>query len=364
MILNTGLLCGFIGRERCGLMPIRGHSGVQGGAEMGAYATALPGGKPVNEHNAGALSDQYGFKVPAVPGLAAVEMIEAAHRGELDVLYSIGGNFLRALPDPAWVEEALANVPLRVHQDIILTDQMLIDSAEETILLPAQTRYEQEGGGTETTTERRIAFSPQIPRQVGEARAEWRILLDLAAAVDPEAAAKLGCDSGDKIRREIARVVTSYSGIEQLQRTGDSVQYGGPRLCENGVFPTCDGKAHLRPVPLQYAEREPGCFHLSTRRGKQFNTMVYAETDPLNGAARDSVLMSATDAAKLHLRGSDRVRLRSDSGVMEATVMLAPIAAGNVQVHWPEGNVLIGRCRIDPVGGVPDYNAIVRIERL
>src|SRR6185436_15732815 len=52
MILNLGLTQGWVGRDHCGLMPIRGHSGVQGGAEMGAYSTALPGGKPINPENA------------------------------------------------------------------------------------------------------------------------------------------------------------------------------------------------------------------------------------------------------------------------------------------------------------------------
>src|SRR5580700_5542922 len=64
MILNLGLTKGFVGRDRCGLMPIRGHSSVQGGAEMGAYATAFPGGKPVNRENAEALGAQYGFAIP------------------------------------------------------------------------------------------------------------------------------------------------------------------------------------------------------------------------------------------------------------------------------------------------------------
>ena len=69
--------------------------------------------------------------------------------------------------------EALSNVPLRVHQDIILTDQMFVEPGDEgVLLLPAKTRYEQDEGGIETTTERRIAFTPEIPRQVGEARAE------------------------------------------------------------------------------------------------------------------------------------------------------------------------------------------------
>src|SRR5205814_10562079 len=140
MILNLGLTKGFVGRDKCGLMPIRGHSSVQGGAEMGAYATALPGGKPVNAQNAAALSALYGFPVPDWMGLTAPEMVEAAARGQLDLLYCLGGNFLRTLPEPDYVRRALANLPMRVHQDIILTDQMFIEAQEEVILLPAKTR--------------------------------------------------------------------------------------------------------------------------------------------------------------------------------------------------------------------------------
>jgi molybdopterin-dependent oxidoreductase alpha subunit len=363
MILNTGLLKGFVGRERCGLMPIRGHSGVQGGAEMGAYATAFPGGKPVNAQNADALSEAYGFPVPAEPGLATGEIIEAAYRGEIDVLYSIGGNFLAALPDPAYVRGALERVPLRIHQDIILTDQMLLDAAGETIVLPAQTRYEQDGGGTETTTERRIAFSPQIQRQVGECRAEWRIIRDVAAHTHPNKAHLLRCEDGHAIRKEIAAIVPFYAGIEKLERTGDAVQYGGPRLCEGGAFPTPDGKAHLRAPSLPGAETRPGRFRVSTRRGKQFNTMVYADVDPLTGAGRDAVLMNADDASTLRLRGGDQVRLKSDHGAFDGRVFLAAIAPGNLQVHWPEGNTLLPRDRRDAAGGCPDYNAVVEVEK-
>src|SRR5262249_41100102 len=161
---NLALLKGWVGRERCGLMPIRGHSGVQGGAEMGAYATTLPGGRPVTAESAAALAGQYGFPVPDWPGLTAPEMIEAAARGQLDVLYSLGGTFLHTLPDPAYVAAALERVPLRVHQDLIITDQMLLDAGDEVLLLPAKTRYEQEGGGTQTSTERRVMFSPELAR--------------------------------------------------------------------------------------------------------------------------------------------------------------------------------------------------------
>jgi len=368
MILNLGLSRGYVGRDKNGLMPIRGHSSVQGGAEMGAYSTAFPGGKPITPENAAVLSKQYGFSVPDKAGFTTTEMVEASARGELDVLYCLGGNFLRTLPEPDYVAKAMANVPLRVHQDIILTDQMFIEAKEEVLLLPAKTRYEQDDGGTETTTERRIAFSPEIPRQVGEAKAEWKILRELAAATYPERAHLLDCETGWAMREEIARIVPFYDGVQKLRETGDAIQYGGPHLCADGKFPTSDGKAHFRVVELP-AQRsmagngEKRSFIVSTRRGKQFNSLIYDEIDPLTGAARDSVLMNPNDAAALHLADRDRIALVNDLGRFEGRVFFAPIARGNLQVHWPEANRIIRRGITDKLGGVPDYNAVVTIEK-
>src|SRR5437773_1502901 len=366
MILNLGLTKGFVGRDRCGLMPIRGHSSVQGGAEMGAYATVFPGGKLNNTRTAAARSVLYDFPVPDWIGLTAPEMVEAAARGQLDLLYCLGGNFLRTLPEPDYVRRALANLPMRVHQDIILTDQMFIEAQEEVILLPAKTRYEQDDGGTETSTERRVMFSPEIPREVGEARAEWKILREVAAAVHPERAHLLACETGPRVREEIARVIPFYDGIQNLGETGDAFQYGGQHLCAGWKFPTPDGKAHFRAVPLPDGSDtdSPATFIVSTRRGKQFNSLVYAEIDPLNGAPRDAVLMNPDDAARLHLVNRDRVALVNQTGRFEGSVFLAPMASGNLQIHWPEGNIIIRRGVIDPAGGVPDYNARVRVEKI
>jgi anaerobic selenocysteine-containing dehydrogenase len=85
------------------------------------------------------------------------------------------------------MKKALENVELRVHQDIILNTSTLLDVKEEVIILPAMTRYEQPGGGTSTSTERMVYFSPEIegPR-IEEARSEWEIYVDLASRVAPE----------------------------------------------------------------------------------------------------------------------------------------------------------------------------------
>jgi len=364
MILNLGLLRGYVGRDKNGLMPIRGHSSVQGGGEMGCYATVFPGLKAVTPENAATLSDEYDFPVPDWTGLTTTEMVDACERGELDLFYNVGGNLLRNLPDPDHVRNCLANVPLRVHQDIILNDQMLIPAKEAVILLPAKTRYEQDDGGHETSTERRVMFSPEIPRQVGEARAEWRILRDLAAATYPERAHLLGCETGWKMREEIARVVPFYDGVQHLRKTGDAFQYGGPHLCADGHFATADGRAHLGIVVLPEQHRLADQFKASTRRGKQFNSLIYAETDPINGAPRDAVLICAKDATRLHLVHGDRVELYNELGTLPCRVHLADIAPGNLQVHWPEGNTIIRRGVVDAGGGVPDYNAFVRVRRV
>ncbi|MBU6401372.1 MAG: formate dehydrogenase, partial [Verrucomicrobia bacterium] len=208
-----------------------------------------------------------------------------------------------------------------------------------------------------------VVFGPELPRQLGEARAEWKILRELAAAVYPDRASLLGCETGQATRDEIARVIPFYDGIQHLRRLGDSFQYGGRHLCAGWKFPTADGKAHFYAPPLPDLERPPGTFDVSTRRGKQFNSLVYAEIDPITGAARDAVLMNPDDAAALHLQHADRVVLINGHGRLGGRVFLAPIARGNLQVHWPEGNVLLPRGVVDRTGGVPDYNARVRVER-
>jgi molybdopterin-dependent oxidoreductase alpha subunit len=367
-LVNLGLARGNVGRDGAGLMPIRGHSGVQGGAEMGAYATALPGGINVDPDSAAALSRRWGFAVPDEPGLTAPEMVDAAEQGRLDVLWSSGGNFLEVLPDPPRVDRALQQVALRVHQDVIVSPSMLVEPAPggEVLLLPVATRYEQEGGGTETTTERRIIYSPEIPgHQVGEARSEWRLFADVVKRARPDLAQHFDWADGDAVRQEIADVVPLYAGIERLRESGDEVQYGGRHLAPGGEFPTPSGRGRFTAVRPPDTDLPPGRFFVSTRRGKQFNSMVQADVDPLNGATRDDVLIDRDDAAELGLADGDAIVLRSPAGTYRGRVRTARLAARSLQVHWPEGNVLIesGPEHREPGSKTPDYNAVVTVEK-
>ncbi|MFI7695426.1 FdhF/YdeP family oxidoreductase [Nonomuraea sp. NPDC049655] len=364
-IVNLALARGFLGRDKCGLMPIRGHSGVQGGAEMGAYATGFPGGLPITSANAAKFTDLWGFQVPDTAGLTATDMIDAAHRGELDALVSSGGNFLEVLPDPAYCREALSRLGLRVHIDIVLSSQMLVPGEGDVLLLPAQTRYEMVGGVTETSTERRIIFSPEVegPR-VGEAWPEWKIFAELAARTRPEIADHVRFTGTPQIRAEIEQVVPFYQGISGLRKFGDNVQYGGRHLFADGRFQTPDGLAVFSVVEPPALERPDGTFKVATRRGKQFNSMVHERLDGFNGAAREAVLMSPYDADRLGLADGAPVELRAGERSYQGKVLRAPLMPGNLQIHWPEGNVLLDEARRSPQARIPDYNALVTVRPL
>jgi molybdopterin-dependent oxidoreductase alpha subunit len=362
-IVNLQLARGNVGRPHTGLMPVRGHSGVQGGAEMGGQPGAYVMGAPVNEENAKrfAQPEFWGFEPPAWKGIPATQMILAAERGEIDALWQSGGNFVDTLPEPDRVRRSVENIGFRVHQDIMLSSNMFVDPADTVVLLPTRTRYEQRGGGTETSTERRIIYSPEIPGpRIPETRDEWEIPVQVARRADPERAVKIfpWKDTQD-IREEIDRVCPTYKGIGSMRKKGDNVQYGGPRLLVDR-FLTPDGKGHFSPIGLPEEHIPAGWFQLSTRRGKQFNSMIYSATDPLTGLKREDIIMAKEDAERLGLRNGDPILLRNDRGEFRGRVKTGRIKPGSIMGHWPEVNVVVPAERLDP-SGVPDYNAVVEI---
>jgi anaerobic selenocysteine-containing dehydrogenase len=115
-------------------------------------------------------------------------------------------------------------------------------------------------------------------------------------------------------------------------------------------------------MPRDPLERKPN-HYVSSRRGKQFNSMVQQKVDPLTGASRQDVLIAPEDANRFSLRDGDPVRRRSLSGTYLGRARIDRIKPGNLEVHWPEGNRLFSREGIDPLSREPDYNALVDLER-
>ncbi|PLT30006.1 FdhF/YdeP family oxidoreductase [Peribacillus deserti] len=367
-VANLALLRGFLGREKCGVMPIRGHSGVQGSGEMGADPFVLPG-SDFNEENAVRMEQLWGFPVPRWQGDSIGQILENTllpqnHKRRVKLFYTSGGNFLETMPDPDAIRNMLEAVDMRVHQDIIFNTSTLVDAKEEVIILPAMTRYEQPGGGTSTSTERMVYFSPEIegPR-IAEARAEWEIYLDLASRVYPDRKEQICFNNAEEIRREIAEANRNYEGIQDLKVKGDFFQWGGAWLCEDGLCPTKDGRGNLIPIDIPENRRTEGQFFVTSRRGKQFNSMIYSDTDSFNGAGRYDILMNKADAAKLRIKENDPIVAFNKFGTFQGYAKFGEVKTGNIAVYWPEGNILLPKGVLERYAKIPEYNTTVIIEK-
>jgi len=339
---------------------------VQGTAECGADADKFPGGIEIDPQSAAALSAQWNFPVPPRKGLRAAHLLDRAGLGETDFLYVLGGNHLHTMPDPSEAARALSKISLRVHQDIVINTSALIEPQNESgevLLLPAQTRYEQRGGGTSTSTERRIRFTPEISgRRIGEAKPEWEIPALIGRALHPERPDLFAFREAADVRAEMGRVIPLYQGIETLEREGEWIQWGGERLGVSGRFVNLPGeRARFTAVQIPSIDLPAGHFFLTSRRGKQFNSITYGPKDSITGAgSRKAVFFSEEDAARSGLRQGDPLVLESSYGQMQAVCEIGPCRVGHLQAFWPECNVLVGR-QYDPASGEPDYNAIVRV---
>ena len=131
-LVNVGLARGLLGRPHCGLVPIRGHSGVQGGAEVGCVPR-------LDDEARGRMERAWRFPMPAAHGWTAGEMIAHAAQGDVDLFWIVGGNFLETMGDENRSRAALGRPRLRVHQDIVLSSSMLAPCDGDVLLLPAVT---------------------------------------------------------------------------------------------------------------------------------------------------------------------------------------------------------------------------------
>ena len=272
--------------------------------------------------NAAALAEQYGFPVRrrARADRRGDARAGAAGRARRPLL--VGRQLPRgAARRPTSSSTRSAGVPLRVHQDIVLSSQMLVDPADVVVLLPAATRYEQRGGGTETTTERRIAFSPEIrgPRRARRA-ASGRSSSTSRAASIPSAPHLMRLRV--RRRRSATRSRASCPSTRGSRRcappaTRCSGAAGGSARAATSRPP--DGRARFVPVVAAVDRDVPdGMFRAEHAARKQFNSMVHAENDPLTGAARDAVFMAEADVDRARpqrgRRGGGALRARRAPG--------------------------------------------------
>jgi len=338
-LANLALSRGWLGRPGTGMLPIRGHSNVQGIASVGA-------GPKLEKAFAEAMLKRYGIEPSKAAGFDTFASMCAAERGEIDASIQLGGNLYASNPDLRWASRALARIPMTISLTTSLNQGHVLGRGRMTLVLPVLARDEEEQATTQESMFNYVRLSSGgRPAVGGEMRSEVEIIAALAERILPAGRFEWSeLRSHQALRRAMAEVVPGYRRLAEIDSSGNEFQIDG-RTFHLPVFATADGKAHMHVTPLPDLEIEPGCLRLMTVRSEgQFNTVVYDEEDLYRGnTRRDVLMMSRQDAEVRSLVEGQRVVVRSSAGEMAAGIAIVDIRPGNVAMYFPEANVLVPR---------------------
>ncbi|MGI8786430.1 MAG: FdhF/YdeP family oxidoreductase [Pyrinomonadaceae bacterium] len=348
-IVNLHLLRGQIGRQGAGLLPVRGHSNVQGDRTMGIWEKMQP------KFRAN-LEKEFDFVTPPKDGFDTVKSIEAMRDGRAKFFFAMGGNFAVAAPDTNFTADALRSCRLTV-QVITKLNRTAIVTGKKSLILPCLGRSEkdlQNGAEQFVSTENTI-LQVQMSRGILEPaskdlRSEVWIIGKLARAVlgnktmvDWE---KMISDY-DIIRDSISRVADGFENYnEKIRRRGGFYLPNKPR---GGEFPTDTKRAKFHASDLPRIELKDGELMMTTVRAHdQFNTTVYKPDDRYRGikGSRRVIFMNAEDIRERNLKAGQTVDLTSHfEGAERRTenfiVVEYPIPRQCAATYFPETNVLV-----------------------
>jgi molybdopterin-dependent oxidoreductase alpha subunit len=349
---NLALARGWLGKPGCGLLPIRGHSNVQGVGSVGVAPV-------VKEAFAARMHEMYGVRATAT-GLDTYGSMEAAIEGRIHAAFMLGGNLFASNPDRGWAARALQNIPVTVYVSTKLNEGHVHGRGKTVVILPAKARDEEEEATTQESMFNYVRLSEGGVASVeGEMRSEVDIIASLAERILPADRFDWpALKSHQRLREAIARVVPGYEAIAKIDGGSGEFQVEG-RTFHEPRFNTPDGRARFHVTPL--SDFAPGQkeFRLMTLRSEgQFNTVVYEEEDLYRGTRRrDVIMMAEEDARRLQVGEGDRVSVETDTGTMNVVVSIADIRPGNVAMYYPEANALVPR-RVDAASGTPAFKSI------
>ena len=394
-LINLHLATGHIGRPGAGPLSLTGQPNAMGGREVGGMATLLSAHRDVSSAaDRDEVARFWGVEgFPSAPGKTAVEMFDAMREGSIKAIWIACTNPVQSMPDQARVVEALERAECVVVQEAFRFAETV---GHADILFPASTWAEKDG--TVTNSERRISRTCAAVPPPGEARHDWRIVVDFARRLG----AKLGRDDATRLfpygspeeifneHRETTRGRDldigglSYALLEargpQQWPFPEGADTGKARLYEDGAFATASGRARFaraphRPLAESTDARYP--LHLNTgrlrdqwhgmsRTGNVARLFAHAE-EPLLSMNRDDMLRRG-------LQDGDIVRVKSRRGELSARVQGSDdirTAQTYLPMHWG-GRFMHGGGinsltlpAFDPVSKQPELkHAAVQVEKL
>lgn len=354
-IANLALLRGMVGRPNAGLLPIRGHSNVQGIGSMGVTPK-------LKEAIFERLQSHFGLQLPTTAGLDTLACMEASSRKELKFGFCLGGNLYGSNPDATFAKTSLEQLEMLVYLNTTLNTGHAQGLADETLILPVLARDEEPQSTTQESMFNFIRLSDGgPPRHVGP-RSEIEIICRIASGVlgDQGPIDWRSMQNANRIREAIAKVVPGFEEISDIDETKKEFQLAG-RTFYTPQFPTKTGRAQLRTHALPELVGEPNQLRLMTIRSEgQFNTVVYEEYDLYRGIeSRHVILMHPDDLSRWRLQSGQLVTVKSSAGEMRRVIATSfeKIRPGNVAMYYPECNVLVPRSS-DPRSRTPAFKSV------
>ena len=372
-LANLAMLTGHVGRMATGVNPLRGQNNVQGACDLGALANVYSGYQKVTDAAARAKFEKaWGVeKLPANIGLTVTEIISGLGTGEIRGLYIMGENPMISDPDQNHVRECLNKAEFVVVQDLFLTDTAVFAD----VVLPGASFAEKDG--TFTNTERRCERIKKVIDPAGEAKADWKILCEVARACGYNG---MNYKGPSEIMEEIRNTTPIYGGMSYdrlnphgLQWPCLSLDHPGTPYLHKDKF--AKGKGTFMPRPFIEPKENPDeefQFILSTGRiywHWHTRTLTGRTSTLEREAPQPYVELNPKDAKKLNVRNGEMVKVTSRRGRVEITARITErVAKGAcfIPFHYREAaaNVLTINA-IDPIAKIPEYKVCaVKVEKL
>ncbi|WP_184719750.1 nitrate reductase [Caulobacter sp.] len=380
-IINAHLATGRIGKPGACPFSITGQPNAMGGRETGGMANTLAGHMDFAPEDRDRVARFWGAPDTArAPGLKAIEMFEAVRDGGIKAIWVMATNPAVSLPDSGAIREALAKCPFVVVSDCVETDT----TAFADVKLPALGWGEKDG--TVTNSERRISRQRALFPAPGQARADWKIMADVATAMGFSG---FGWASNASVFREWARLsayentnrLLNLSGLSALTPEAYSellpVQWpvkadgqGTPRLFVDGRFQTPDGRARMAPTrPRGPAEATDAAFPMALNTGRirdQWHTMTRTGLAPdlCRHAPEPYVELHPEDAKTRGLKDGALARVITARGEAVAVAKVSDRQRQGdlfMPMHWTDAFAPSGRANalvapnIDPTSGQPEF---------
>lgn len=364
-LVNLALLRGMIGTRHAGLLPLRGHSNVQGIGTIGV--------KPVLQEDVFAsMEAAFGITLPRSEGMDTMACMQAAHSDAIDAALIMGGNLYAANPNTTWADEALDKIGFKLFLTTTLNKGHVNGvKSGESLILPVTARDEEWSPTTQESMFNFVRLSDGGIERHDCVRPESVILCDLADSVLENTLTDKpfkfsAFKDHQNTRQAIAGIVPGMQALADIDVAKKEFHVHG-RLLHKPEFKTPTGKAAFKPCPLpkQTTGNPNYPYVLATLRSEgQFNSIIYENHDSYRQTDdRWCVMMNKDDIAAMELQGESLVTLKSEFGQMEAVkVFPFDVPRGNLLCYYPEANALTG-IAVDPRSKTPSFkNTAVSIE--